>query len=280
MAWQCMLFHHSCRIHLGRTPIFVVHGDEEALVPGFEAIERKGGRIQRAPNFRDTGFTYACRNTIHTLDLVRSDADYIALCDPDMIFLRQTDFDGLTGQMAADEVSLDRVAYLYLEHSFEQPIRDVCEHAGIDFATVAAEPLSGGVPYVVPNGLRGKLCTDWSTLTDLCWEKIAKVRGPDSSDAWVAVMWGFVLAVRKQGLKARVTEFCINNLDNPELPSDRDSGPAMVHYCYCHESWSKRRYLGTVDDCDPVWASTAPEGTVNGAICRQLASAAKFFGVG
>ncbi|TVQ85280.1 MAG: hypothetical protein EA400_16155 [Chromatiaceae bacterium] len=284
MAWQCMLFWHSCRTHLGRDPIFVVHGDAAPLAAGFAEIARHGGQIQRAPNFRDSGSdrspSYPPRNAIHSLALVRSDADCLALFDPDMLFLRPIDFDGLARQLAADEITLDRVAYLQLERGFQEPIRSVCYATGIDLAAVAQQGLSGGVPHLVPNRLRQPLCRDWLSLTDRCREALVSAHGAESSAAWVAVMWGLVLAIHKQALKARLTDFCISNAGNPTLPDAPGTGPAMIHYCYCHASWSKRRFLGSADACDAVWNSTAPAGTVNGAICRQLADAARAFGIG
>ncbi len=278
MAWQCMLFQASCQTHLGRTPTFVVHGDDDSLVDGFVRIARQGGRVQRAPNFRDRGSSYPPRNAIHSLDLVHSDADYLALFDPDMVFLQPIDFDGLAQQLAPEEITLDRVGYLNLERGYQEPIRRICQSAGIDFAAVAQQPPSGGVPHLVPNRLRHRLCRAWLSLTDQCREALARAHGADSSAAWVAVMWGLVLAIRQLGLKPRLTDFCISNAGNPALPTAPHT-PAMVHYCYCHETWSKRRFLGSADACDAVWTSTAPPGTVNGAICQQLAWAARYFGI-
>jgi len=279
MAWQCMLFHYSCEVHLGLTPLFLVHGDEEPLLPGFSMIEAKGGRLQRAPNFRDAGTHFSPRNTIHSLELAESDAEYVMLCEPDMIFLGSLEPDAIASRMKANEVSFDAVRYLRIDRGFERPLREVCARAGIDFAAVAAARTSGGVPHIVPNRQRAGLCRDWSTLTDLCLERFNAAFGPNTSGAWLSGMWGMLLAVRKFGLHIYWTELCVNNYGNPALSKDDASGPPMVHYCYGDESWSKRHYHGSAEAFESVWTSTAPDGTVNGAICRQLTETAAYFGI-
>ena len=110
MAWQAMLFHYSCLEQTGRAPIIVVHGDESPLLPEFELIKKKGGRIQRARNFRhDGGVEYAVRNTAGTLCSVQADADFLIICDPDFVFLAPPSFDRYC--VARDAVSVDEIGH-------------------------------------------------------------------------------------------------------------------------------------------------------------------------
>jgi hypothetical protein len=93
LAWQCMVFYHSCITHLGQAPTIVVHGDPGPLVEGYRILQERGGIIQRLPTFISAGkIDYACRNAWATLKGVETSADNIVLCDPDMIFLRHVDF--------------------------------------------------------------------------------------------------------------------------------------------------------------------------------------------
>src|SRR5262245_51510471 len=96
LAWQAMLFHYSCLQHQRQAPIVVVHKDDEPLFPGFERIRAAGGIVQTAPNYRKYGgVNYPPRNTAATLRHVVSDADYVVVFDPDMIFLQPLPLDNL-----------------------------------------------------------------------------------------------------------------------------------------------------------------------------------------
>src|SRR5690349_4623801 len=109
--WQAMLFHFSCVKHLGQPPVIVVHHDGEPLLGGFELIANRGGRIQAAPNYRvHQGVSYPPRNTAGSLRDVETEAEFIFLCDPDMLFLRSVDLQEYTP--SEREVSFDEVPYL------------------------------------------------------------------------------------------------------------------------------------------------------------------------
>jgi hypothetical protein len=55
IAWQCLVFHHSCLTHLGRVPIIVVHGDNGPLVSGYRILYKRGCLIKRLPTHKYAG---------------------------------------------------------------------------------------------------------------------------------------------------------------------------------------------------------------------------------
>jgi hypothetical protein len=133
VEWQAMLFHFSCLRRLGRAPIVVVHGDG-ALLEGYRLIAATGGRIQREPSFRGDGGNYAPRNSAGTLARVETTAERIALCDPDMIFLRDEPF------RTGTEIAVERSTYLRVNRENRGPLTLACERAGVPLEMLETEP--------------------------------------------------------------------------------------------------------------------------------------------
>jgi hypothetical protein len=112
MAWQCWLFRHSARTRCGVEPTFVLHRRAKATDELFDRMASEG-------------------------------EDYFVLFDPDMLFVRATEF--LTGLTA------DRVTSLGPRHP---SVREALDRAGL--APTERRWLedngqvSVGVPYVIP----------------------------------------------------------------------------------------------------------------------------------
>jgi hypothetical protein len=110
LAWQCMLFHHSCITHLGQVPIIVVHGDDKPLAEGYRIIEKKGGIIQRFPSMRHaSAIDYPGHNLWATLKHVKTSAENIIVCDPDFIFLRPIDFAAIAARLNGRAVNIEQI---------------------------------------------------------------------------------------------------------------------------------------------------------------------------
>jgi hypothetical protein len=277
-AWQCMVFHHSCETHLGQTPLFVVHGEEPELRAGFGHIERVGGRIQRCPNFRHTGpRMYAPRNQMRTAQLAESDASHIVLCDPDMVFLRSMDFPAMIESMPPRSISLDRIGFLKVTEENRPFIAEACEVSGIDVDELATLPANGAPPHIIPNRLRGELCEEWDVHLEAYLEASHRFYPNGHTDCWIASMWGLVFALQRLAIAPVLTDLCVQTLGDPEIGSD--SSRSIVHYSYPTPAFNKKDYWGP-DTWHRVWSASAAPGRTTGAVCEQIAAAAKRFGVG
>src|SRR5262245_39158383 len=97
LGWQTKLFHFSCVSRLRQSPMIIVHdcGDSR-LQPDFLELEKAGANVCRAPSYRHSYDDYLPRNTagtlLHASQLCSEQDEFIVLCDPDMIFVRQPDF--------------------------------------------------------------------------------------------------------------------------------------------------------------------------------------------
>ena len=288
MVWQTMLFHFSCVTHLGQVPIVVVHKDAEPLLLGFEQIARTGGIVQTAPNYRKHGgVNYPPRNTAATLRFVESNADYIVLCDPDMIFLGPPRWPGAA--LRRRKITFDRLSYLDPDAAVHQPVLDdVCRRAGVAPERLRNPVLNGGVPHVIPARLREPLSREWLEIMALFpnmapWpvEQAAPLCREchiGEQKDWLATMWAIVLAMHRLGLQAIVTDWCLTNFEGGQrLPRARPDGPTMIHYCYGDAGFDKRRFDTREAAETGVWNLPDGDRTITGTIRRQLREAAAFY---
>lgn len=275
LEWQAMLFHHSCIRRLARAPIIVVHGDD-ALREGYRLIEATGGRIQRAPSFRSLpGDDYPPRNSAGTLACVDTDAAYILLCDPDMIFLRDEDFSSL--QLHPGEVSADRSNFLRVNSENRAPLELACARAGVELETLDGHPIDANVPLGVPATVRDALAHEWIECIDLI---LGLPRSDDFVRAvhWLTSMWAFVLAVSRLGLHAVTTDYAMTNYaGGPLLPQDSDQGPALIHYCNGDDAFEKRQFHGPPEVCAQVWQLERVDGLTAAARIREEICTARNF---
>ncbi len=291
LVWQAMLFHYSCVTHLGRPPIVVVHKhDDEPLLPGFERIRASGGIVQIAPSYRHVrGVLCPPRNTAGSLRHVETDADFIVLCDPDMLFLQPLPFDELT--LTSRQVSFDFCGYLDPEAAVYQPVLDeTCRAAGIPPEKLRQPVVNGGVPHVIPTVWQTKLSDEWLNLMEL-FPTIGSTRsetaGVDSPPSgaephkdWLATMWAVVMALHQLNLEPVMTTLCVTNCheDRP-MPPLGPTGPKLLHYCYGGPGFEKRLFGNSHNSEEAVWAVPPDDGTISGAIRRQLREAGRFYGI-
>jgi len=278
LAWQCMVFHHSCLTHLGQAPIFVVHGDNGPLVEGYRIIDAKGGHIQRLPSFRFAGkIDYVCRNVWATLKGVNTAADYIVLCDPDLFFLRPVDFSAIAAGLNEGAVSLDQVSYMRVDDHNRSVLEAACRAAWIDPRRLDGIGLSGGMPYVIPTALRRRLGREWEARTEDYLAACYKLHGHMNSHVWISIMWGFVLAAMRSEIPMTLTNLCALNGSKAEMHPSVLGERAIVHYCYGDSHFDKKRYMEEEASRNPVWKASAPEGTINAEVIRALREAAMFY---
>jgi hypothetical protein len=280
LAWQCMVAHHSCITHLGKVPIFTVHGGNEPLVEGYRILKEKGGIIQRLPSERLAGkFDYVCRNVWATLKGVETSADYIVLCDPDIVFLRPVDFSGIAAGLHEESVSLDRVGYMRVGDHNRAILEEVCKASWIDKRLLDGITSSGGMPYVIPTIFRRRIAREWAARTEDCLVASLKHHGKMNSEVWISIMWGFVLAALRNDIPMSFTNLCIANGASSENQAAALSQHAIIHYCYGDEFFNKKNYMNKDASVSAVWKASAPEGTVNGAVSKAIRDAAIFYGL-
>lgn len=282
LVWQAMLFHCSCLKYVGQAPIVMVHKGDEPLLPGFERIRETGGRVQTAPNYRDRhGVRYPPRNTAGSLRHVEANAEFLVLCDPDMLFLQPSPFDDLA--LTDRQITFDFVGYLEPDAEEYQPaLDDVCRRAGVDPTRLRRPVVNGGVPHLIPTAWQKPLSDEWLSLIEL-FPTISRSAGQDEDmpcKDWLATMWAAVMAVHRLGLEPVMTRFCATNCNEAaRLPPRDASGPKLLHYCYGGPGFDKRRFSDPEDSDHAVWLAASDDGTVSGEIRRQLREAREFFGL-
>lgn len=279
MVWQAMLFHFSCVTHLGRPPIVMVHKGDEPLLPGFVRIRAAGGNVQVAPSYRNlNGSSYPPRNTAGSLKHVETDADYILLCDPDMLFLQPLPFDELT--LSNQQISFDFCGYLQPDSAVYQPTLDnVCRRAGLDPARLRQPVVDGGVPHIIPACWQRPLSETWFELMEL-FPTTGREEGGEPRKDWLATMWALVMAMHRLKLEPVMTRLCVTNCyeDRP-LPPPDDGGPKVLHYCYGGPGFDKRKFDKPSDADELVWQVLEKDGSIAGAIRQQLRDAREFYGI-
>jgi hypothetical protein len=283
VAWQAMLFHYSCLKHTGQAPLVVVHGDmKQRLIGGFQTLHRRGGRIQRAPNFRlHRGLDYAPRNTPGTLRCVESDADYLVLCDPDMIFFGPARFQ--RHRLAEDQITLDRVNYMVVNDESRSYLSAACKRAGVSLKHLAHNDLGGGVPHIVPVSLQPALSREWLRSLDFFFPvrnamRVRNSSGRSANLSWLSGMWALIMAIYRLGLWPVMTQFALTNFNGDRTPLPPPGGnPFLIHYCYGDSVFNKRAFFGEPEACDLVWQLRPTKETLSGRICNEIAEARGFF---
>jgi hypothetical protein len=258
MAWQCKLFHYSCVSRLGATPTFVVHEWGDDWHPGFLDIVRAGGVVRRAPSYALTaaGLRYSPRNTpgslLHAAALFDDD-EFIVLCDPDMLFVREARF----------PAALSGEYYPYMYYG-QEAVRVARERVGVSAGQIEGrgKEVCLGVPHVVPVRDARRLARVWLEVIDAFPLTI-----------WEVSMYALGLAAVKLEMPIELTHMLGFNHDmNAPLAWD------MIHYCYGDDRWRKHAYM-RAETAPDVWEprAEAPRGTVLGEILTQLREAREFY---
>lgn len=288
--WQAMLFHYSCLTYQGQAPVIVVHAHaDDSLLPGFEHITRCGGRIQRAPNWRSLeSINYPPRNTISALKHVHTAADYIVLCDADMVFRTTINLAALP--IGPHKMTFDRVFYLDPNSANYQPfVDDACRAAQVPPQWLRDIAISGGVPHVIPTARQIEIADEWlhcisyfptqgpSRIEDA--GSLSRGVHQGTQQWWLSIMWAALLMVQRLKLTPTLTEFCMLNLQGDHLLSDSlDEGPAMIHYCYPGAGFNKHHFDNEPASQRDVWRVAESDSTINGLVRRQLREAGRFYG--
>jgi hypothetical protein len=283
VGWQAQLWHHACLVRLGRAPLVVVHGDEPALAQPYLDLIAHGGRVQRAPNYRTVkGVSYAARNTAATLLHAESDADYLVICDPDMLVAAPWPLERYA--LGARQASLDAVAYLDVDDDARPWLEPACRRARLSLRQLRRFRVSGGVPHIVPTGLQRDLGSTWLRLHDAFRPHDGPNTHPDVNPSqlpWssLASMWSLLMALYKLGIEPVVTRFCMTNFQGNLDPRD-DGFPdrPLLHYCYGDETFNKRSYFNHPGGRGRVWNARARAGTINRLVCDALRAAGEFYG--
>jgi hypothetical protein len=280
-----MLFHFSCLKFQRQAPRIVVHKGDEPLLEGFERIAATGGTIQPAPNYRHRGpVVYPPRNTPATLCHVETDADYVMLFEPDMIFLQPLALEDLA--VGPRQATFDPVTYLDPDCAAYQPaVDEVCRRSGIEPRALRDRPINGGVPHLVPRSLVREFGAHWLQGIELFAQYALECADGNAELAaekidWIASMWAVVLAVHRLGLTPVMTRLCLLNVEGRSpLPPADPSGPKIIHYCYGGEDFTKRAFISLPAAMYDVWRVSPDDGSINGAIRGQLHAAREFYGL-
>ena len=280
-SWQAMLFHYTCMKQMKQAPIIVVHGDDrEELLRPFELIRQHGGRIQRARNFRyDAGWDYPPRNTAGSLSVVQSDADFLVLCDPDMVIFRPLPLDQLG--LANHQISYDRVTYLTVKDENRDQLEECCRAVGVALQSLADHRFSGGVPHVIPRVLQARLSSEWLRCMTFFEPADAMLRKqPGFHVDWLATMWALTFAIQRLDLEVVMTEWNLINWPGTRRTDEFDKQTeCIVHYCYNDKEFNKRDYMDESGACSRVWKSSCTPHTINALIVRELREAADFYSI-
>ena len=259
LAWQAKLFHFSCLTRLSRSPIVIVPDCGSKARRDFQELADAGAIVSRAPSYRmtSTGDYYPPRNhagtLLHAAELCSAKDEFIVLCDPDMIFVRQPDFSR----------SLSGEYYGYVNYD-RKPVRRAAKKIGIRLEMLDRQKkeLCCGVPYVIPLAAAKQLAEAWLRAIDEV-----------SPREWDDVMGAFGLAVVKLGLRIRLTHMTNFNYW-PNAMVNRD----VIHYCYGDKTWNKRSYF-TTRQAQKVWSppAVAQQGTILAELLSQIREAKDFY---
>lgn len=258
LAWQAKLFHFSCVSRLAGSPIVIVHDCGSKWRRDFQELAEAGAIVSRAPSYRITsnGDDYLPRNTagtlLHAAELCSAQDEFIVLCDPDMIFVRQPNFSrNLSGEY-----------YGYVNYD-RKPVRRAAKKIGIRLKMLdrQKEELCCGVPYVIPVAAAKQLAEAWLQAIDEV-----------SPREWEDVMRAFGLAVVKLGLRITLTHMMNHNYWHNAVVN-RD----VIHYCYGDKTWDKRNYV-TTRQARKVWSpAAAQQGTILAELLSQIREARDFY---
>lgn len=275
LAWQCKLFYFSCVSRLKRQPIVIVHETSDDWAPGFYELAKAGCAVYCAPNYRTFGGGDNLPGRNHAGSMIKAaevcseQAEFIVLCDPDLIFVTPIDF-------------LDRLSAEY--SSFMDYDLPYVEEARLQFGIQRQEldeqkaRLTVAVPYVVPTTIAAEFGHTWLQAIDAFPRREANPENASTSNNPTpkrrhVVMYGFGLAVLKLGLDVEVTHFVDHNF----WPYEPARAP-IIHYAYGDERWTKRAYF-TEEQARAVWhpKAKAAEGTILNEILAQLEQAGEFY---
>ena len=277
MAWQCKLFYFSCVTRLNQHPSIVVHETGRDWHPDFYDLVKAGCAVHSAPNYRTAanGDDLPGRNCagsfIKAAEICSGKDEFIVVCDPDMIFVRATDFlDCLSAEFS----------------SFMDYDRDLVQEARLRFGIqrgdldAKKEKLTVAVPYVVPTALATEFGQTWLQAIDVFpsrkWENDQRLNRPAGAPVYErrhVVMYAFGLTVVRLGLEIEVTHLTDHNY----WPDEPVRAP-MIHYAYGDERWNKRSYFTDEQAC-AVWhpQTNAAEGTILNEVLSQLRQAEEFY---
>jgi len=289
MEWQAMLFHFSCVTNQGQVPIIAVHRGDEPLLPGFQMIVEHGGRIQSVPNFRDLNrVSYAPRNSAAALRFVETSADFVVLCDADMLFLKPIPFQSIP--LGRNTITFDYVGYLNPDLPVYQPqIDDVFRENGIDPMVLRRPLINGGVPHIVSSHLHQAVGEEWLRCIDL-FPILFEGERPDSQEeryadwpyrCYLASMWAMVMARHTLQLEHCETRLVMSNHDDfQRMPDRKDTQASMLHYTYGSAAFDKRNVFVDHPPTDAeFWDVPAADDSIAGYLRTQFRKAGRFYGL-
>jgi len=276
LAWQCKLFYYSCVTRLKQQPLIIVHNSGGDWCSDFHDLVRAGCQVVSAPSYRiaangdDLPGRNAPGSLIRAAQICAGQDEFIALCDPDIIFVRPFDFLNCLAAEFSSFMDYDR------ELVQEARRRFGLQHEELD---EKKDKLTVAVPYVVPTELAANFGRTWLEAIDVFpsrKENQEKFNGPPGAPLYErrhAVMYALGLAVVKLGLEMEVTHL----VDHNYWP-DEPVRAAMIHYAYGDERWNKRDYFTAVEAAG-VWNPKvqATDGTILGQIIKQLRQAGDFY---
>jgi len=257
-GWQCKLFYQSCLTRTGQQPLFVVHSGGGEWHPDFDDLVRTGALVHTAPCYAQSAQDrYVPRNgpgtLLHAADCCQDD-EFIVLCDPDMIFVRQPAF--------PEVLSGDHYSHM----DYDRPeVKTAAGQLGLPWQAVAqqGDRLCCGVPYVIPVVKARRLAQAWFQAIDAFPPR-----------RWEDGMYAFGLAAAKLEFPLTLTQVMETN-SRPDAAPSRD----IIHYCHGDETWNKRHFYHE-NEVAAVWwpAVQADRGTILGEILAQIAEAREFYG--
>ena len=257
MAWQAKLAYFSCVTRIGQQPLIVVHETQQPWDSGFVELVRAGARVRSAPRCAPRCASTA--NTAGTLllaaDICHPD-EFIVLCDPDMIFVRDVHFpDRLAAQ-----------PYGYMHYQWPE-VEGVARQAGIPLATVHERELQlcCGVPYIIPAGIARDVALRWIEILEMFPKREPKWM-------WMDVMYAFGLALTDLGLTPELFD-CVDQNSASGQPVQRD----IIHYCMGDATWDKRQFAD--GQAAQVWTTqpASMPGSVLEEVLCQLSEAGRFY---
>ena len=279
VAWQAMVLHYTCMKQMKQAPIIVVHSnDDEELLSPFDLIRRHGGRIQQARNFRgDGGWEYPPRNTAGSLSVVQSHADYLVVCDPDMIFFRPLPLEHFV--LSNNQVSYDSVSYLFVNEDNRAKLEGPSRAAGVELDPLTDRCFSGGVPHIIPRSLQEPLSRDWlECMSFFEPNDPALLKQPGVHIDWLATMWALTFAIHRLELSVVMTDWSITNCPGTISPGQLDNQQAsVIHYCFGDEEFDKRDFMDESGAISRVWKCSCSSHTVNDLIVNAIRETADFF---